>query len=62
MSGVVDGAATKFNGILDGHVITVATVQDTIGKGGARADGEPLSLQAGTVTVDVEESRSLSII
>lgn len=59
MSGVVDGATTKFNGILDGHVITVATVQDTIGEGGTRTDGEAFSFQTGTITVDVEESWSL---
>lgn len=60
VGGVEDGAAAELDGLLHGHVRAVASVQDTVRKGGARADGEALSLQPGAVAVNVEEAGSLN--
>lgn len=62
MSGVINGTTTKFNGFLDGHVVAITSVQDTISKGRSRTDRETFTLKTGSITVDVEESRSLQCI
>merc|ERR1712137_772881 len=58
---VVDGAASEVVGLLGLHVPSEARVEDTVGKGGARADREALALEAGAVRVDVEEREARGV-
>lgn len=59
MSGMKDGTTTQLNGLLHTHVVPVTTIQDAVGKSGARANREALAFQASPVAINIEKSWSL---
>lgn len=48
-----NGADTKFDSLIDGHVVLVVSIKNTISEGTSRTDGEEVSSQPGGVIIDV---------
>ena len=59
MCGSVDTSPSQLHGLVVCEIPVVALVQDTVGKGGARADGEDVTLEARAIRIDVEECWTL---
>jgi len=59
MTGCVDATAAKLLSFGIGEIPMITLVEDTIGKGRTRADGEEIALEASSIAVDVEQGRSL---
>merc|ERR1719401_452044 len=61
VSRVVDRTAPELHGLLQGQVVPVAAVEDTVGEGRARADGEALALEALSLVVHHVERGALLV-
>jgi hypothetical protein len=51
MGSVVDGALAEVDGLVDGKVGAVKSIEDTIGVSGTRTDGEEVVVEASSVIV-----------
>ena len=59
MARCIDTAARELMGLPVSEIPVIVLIEDTIGKGRTRADGEEIALEASSITVDVEQGRSL---